>query len=151
MQVGTDEDEPTERTERVLAPHEMFAPERIVLGETTDGDLAVLVTDAGREAAAAAGLPVDCELCRNLFGTGDEFYRATIGLDELPDVVGALPGTHNLVESTSELVFCKGCNAIVAPLIDDLLDRLWALRAPDPVLVGSSAVSDEAFPPTERA
>jgi hypothetical protein len=143
--------EDDEVTERVLAPHEMFAPERIVLGETVDGDLAVLVTAAGREAAAAAGVPVDCDLCRRILCTGDKFYRATIGLDDAPDVVGAPAGSHNLIESTSELVFCEGCHPRAERLVDGLLDALWALRAPEPELVGAAGAGEEPSPPTVKS
>ena len=109
-----------------------FPAERIVVGEHEDGTLAVLITDAGRDAAAEEGLPVDCDLCRGLFQTGDSFYRVAIGIDDAPDVVGAAPGSHNLVESTTELTLCKGCERKAAPLVDQLLEALWALRAPDP-------------------
>lgn len=126
----------------VLAPHELFPPERIVMGENPDGSLEVLVTDAGRAAAEADGIPVDCDLCRVLFGTGDEFFRATLGIDDSPDVVGAPPGAHNLIESRTELVFCAGCALKVQPLIDGLLHELWSLRVQGP--------QDDGGPITER-
>ncbi len=127
-----------------------FAPERIVLGELLGGGgIGVLVTEAGREAAAAAGVPVDCDLCRTTFATGDEFWRVVLGIDDVPDVVGAPPGSHNLVESTSELTVCKGCHPQAEHLVEGLLAALWKLRAPAPVLAGSP--SDDELPPTERA
>lgn len=135
--------------EEITEPIPLYAPERIVLGEPQDGDLAVLVTAAGREAAAAAGLPVDCDLCRRILGTGEEFYRATIGMDDTPDVVGAPAGSHNLVESTSELVFCASCHSQAEALVDGLLDALWALRAPDPEL--ATAAGEEDLPATVKS
>jgi hypothetical protein len=126
-----------------LAPHKLFPPERIVMGENPDGSLEVLVTDAGRAAAEAAGVPVDCDLCRVLFARGDEFFRATLGIDDAPDVVGAPPGAHNLIESRTEFVFCARCTRRVQPLLDGLLAQLWELRTPSREAEGNG-------PPTER-
>lgn len=142
-------------------PPNLFIPERIVLGENEDGSLAVLVTDAGRAADAALGLPTDCELCRLLFRTGDAFYRVFIGADDEPDHVGAPAGRRPIVEDVTELVVCESCEKKTRPLVDAFLEALWALRAPDLEDVVLSTDEDvQAYfaggetddtPPTERA